>query len=84
MQALLTVTILAFGISRDIMGTPSLTLSLESPCTVGDLRRQLLARWPAMSTLASLAIAVNSDYAMDDRLLQPDDEVALIPPVSGG
>lgn len=84
MQELLTIHVLAFGISRDITGASSLTLSVESPCTVGDLRRQLLARWPAMSALASLAIAVNSDYAMDDRLLQPGDEVALIPPVSGG
>lgn len=84
MQAMLTVTVLAFGISRDITGASSLSLSLESPCTVGDLRRQLLARWPAMSSLASLAIAVNSEYATDDQLLQPGDELALIPPVSGG
>ncbi len=84
MQELLTVTVLAFGISRDITGASSLAISLESPCTVGELRQHLLTRWPAMSTLASLAIAVNSEYAMDDRLLQPGDEVALIPPVSGG
>lgn len=84
MQALLTVTVLAFGISRDITGVSSLSLSLESPCTVGDFRQELLARWPAMSSLASLAIAVNNEYAMDDQLLQPGDELALIPPVSGG
>ena len=32
----------------------------------------------------SLSIAVNEEYATDERILKPGDEVALIPPVSGG
>jgi len=53
--------------------------------TVGLLRRQLTGTWPSLTDLLPrCAVAVNHEYATDDQLLQPGDEVAIIPPVSGG
>jgi molybdopterin synthase sulfur carrier subunit len=41
-------------------------------------------RFPALAALRSLAVAVNGQYADAATSIQPGDEVALIPPVSGG
>jgi molybdopterin converting factor small subunit len=52
--------------------------------SVGDLRNQLHATYPDLKKLNSLFIAINLEYAADEYLLTEKDEVALIPPVSGG
>ncbi len=52
--------------------------------TVGQLKTWLAERYPAMQKLSSLAVAVDSEYADDAQPLRPGQEVALIPPVSGG
>jgi molybdopterin synthase sulfur carrier subunit len=81
------MTVLLFGITRDIIGTNSLSLPVEKSrdfTTVGDLRAYLKAVYPGLEALSSLAIAVNKEYAEDDQALDSFDEIALIPPVSGG
>ena len=80
-----TLTVLLFGIARDIVGQPTLTLALPTAdATVSGLLTALRARYPALTALRSLAVAVNSEYATDLDRLGPADEVALIPPVAGG
>lgn len=76
------VKVAAYGIAREITG--KLTEIDVQHGTVGELREVLLASYPALRNLASLMVAVNQEYASDDLLLQPGDEVVLIPPVSGG
>ncbi|MCB9283423.1 MAG: molybdopterin converting factor subunit 1 [Lewinellaceae bacterium] len=76
--------ILAFGISRDILGGAELTIELPDGGTVADLKTELMRRFPEFSKLKALAVAVNSEYAQPGQSLQERDEVALIPPVSGG
>ncbi|TGE21356.1 molybdopterin converting factor subunit 1 [Hymenobacter aquaticus] len=73
-----------FGIAKEIVGSSSLDLDTPDQQSVADLMRQLQTQYPALRELTSLAIAVNSDYATDDYQLQERDEIALIPPVSGG
>jgi molybdopterin converting factor subunit 1 len=63
--------------------------SLEAPCPVGftvsDLRSLLTSSSPSLADLLPrCAVAVNHEYADDDQPLHPGDEVAIIPPVSGG
>jgi molybdopterin synthase sulfur carrier subunit len=81
------MTILLFGVARDIVGTGSISLS-ESESrglkTVGDLKAHLVRDYPKLEELSSLAIAVNQEYAREADLLDEMDEIALIPPVSGG
>lgn len=77
--------ILLFGITREIIGSTTLKFSgAESPKNVKELRHILLARYPELKAIASLKVAVNNAFADDDTEIDPKDEVALIPPVSGG
>jgi molybdopterin converting factor small subunit len=44
----------------------------------------LTEAFPALSELAQLSIAVNGEYVIGAVVLNPGDEIAIIPPVSGG
>ena len=76
--------IIAFGIARDIVGQPTITFDLATGESVGDLKAALAKAYPKLDALASLAIAVNQEYAKNEICLSPEDEIVLIPPVSGG
>lgn len=78
------VRILAFGIAREIVGQRELEIQLAEGHTVADLRSQLAASYPGVMGLKSLFIAVNNEYATDAQVLNEADEIAIIPPVSGG
>ncbi|MEN0005343.1 MAG: MoaD/ThiS family protein [Bacteroidota bacterium] len=78
------LTILSFGIAKDIVGGPQCQLNVPAEITAKELKAQLLQQYPAFQDLRSLAIAINNTYATDDQVISPTDEVVLIPPVSGG
>ena len=79
------VTVRLFARLRDIAGTAELPCDLAVGATIGDLWRQLAAEFPDLSEYErSISSAVNADYARMDHVLQADDEVAFLPPVSGG
>ena len=78
------ITILAFGIAKDIFGAGSITVQLNDGAATADLKNILEAKYPRLKQLASYMIAVNNEYAQDENLLTATDEVAIIPPVSGG
>jgi sulfur-carrier protein len=81
----MTVTVRLFARVRELAGTDTIRVDLPAASAVSDLRRALENNWPAMTPLvARSAVAVNGDYAADDHRLEPADEIALIPPVSGG
>jgi molybdopterin synthase catalytic subunit len=85
MQPTLSLTVLLFAAARDLAGTDATKVTLAPGATVGQLRAILALDFPAMATLlVKSAVAVNHDFADDDRVLSPADEVAVIPPVSGG
>jgi molybdopterin synthase sulfur carrier subunit len=73
----------AFGITKDIVGARETILELEGD-TVGSLREALKNRYPSIADIRSLMIAVNNTYAEDALSIGESDEIALIPPVSGG
>jgi len=74
--------ILAFGIVKEIFESSS--ISVDSEDTVGALKEKLEASYPRLKALASYMIAVNNEYAGNDVVLKQGDEIAIIPPVSGG
>jgi molybdopterin converting factor subunit 1 len=73
----------AFGVTKDILGGKEMVVEVAGQ-TVADLRKQLLTDYPKLEGLRSLMIAVNNTYADQTDMLQENDEIALIPPVSGG
>ncbi|MGI9545989.1 MAG: MoaD/ThiS family protein [Flavobacteriaceae bacterium] len=81
------MTILLFGITKDIIGSSSLSMPISSSArlkTVGALKAHLERVYPELNKLSSLAVAVNNVYASEDEPINSYDEIALIPPVSGG
>jgi molybdopterin converting factor subunit 1 len=78
------LTVLLFGITRDLVGQSQIAVSLEKSNCVADLMVHLYAQYPALAGVKSILVAVNSEYADPDTPLKATDEVALIPPVSGG
>ncbi|SHJ00670.1 molybdopterin synthase sulfur carrier subunit [Arenibacter nanhaiticus] len=84
------MTILLFGITKDIIGTDTLAISDSTTIgtgkiqTVRELKSHLMKIYPDLRSLSSLAVAVNNSYAKDDKIINNFDEIALIPPVSGG
>ena len=73
----------AFGITKDIMGAREKIFEMDGE-TVGSLRIALKHRYPSLQKINSLMIAVNNAYAEDHTSICESDEIALIPPVSGG
>lgn len=78
------VELIAYGIARDIIGQTKLKMDIEDGTTVGDFLPQIKSSYPKFQNLKSLLVAVNDEYADDDYIIKPEDEVVLIPPVSGG
>jgi len=78
------VNVLAFGIAKEIFGGSSVDVELTAETTVTSLRNSLETQYPRLKQLASYMIAVNNKYASAGDVLQQRDEVAIIPPVSGG
>ncbi len=81
------VRVLYFGILREQAGTPEHLTDLPDGATVADLLRILRSQTsnPNMDALWDrLAVAVNREYSAATHRLREDDEVALLPPVSGG
>ena len=79
------VTARFFALQRDIVGAPQLELDIEPGTTAGGLWSQLGERFPELlPATRSLMFAVNQVYADPETSLNDGDEVAFIPPVSGG
>jgi molybdopterin synthase sulfur carrier subunit len=76
--------VLLFGITRDLAGKSQLDIELEEGSNVSALLEKLGDDFTQLSDLKSLMIAVNNEYAKPDHILKENDEIALIPPVSGG
>ena len=71
--------------ARELACASEIELQLGPAPTVRDARRALVEHCPLLGPLADRSLlAVNAEYADDARLLAAGDEVALIPPVSGG
>ncbi len=78
------IKLLAFGITRDIVGVREQEYTISNISTIEELRIVLNNNYPKLSKLSSLAIACNEEYASDNTVLEEGMVVALIPPVSGG
>lgn len=79
------VQVLFFGMLREIAGKPADELELPEGASVRDVIRYYGSQIPRLEQcLASLAFAVNQHYAGPETKLNDHDEVALLPPVSGG
>jgi MoaE-MoaD fusion protein len=79
------VRILFFGVLKDIVGGSDETLVIPEKATLEHVLAHYRERNPRLrDMLPSIAMSVNREYASPDAILSADDEIALLPPVSGG
>jgi molybdopterin converting factor subunit 1 len=79
------VTVRLFARLREIAGAPDLRLELGDGATVRDAWNTLVQQFGPMAPFtSSVSCAVNEDYARMTATLRDGDEVAFLPPVSGG
>lgn len=79
------VTVRLFARLREIAGAGDLRLELADGATVRDAWQMLVERHAAMAPFtSSVSCAVNEDYSRMTATLREEDEVAFLPPVSGG
>ena len=79
------VTVRYFASIREVVGQRSEVREVPDATTAGELLEQIVRDYPAIDGLRRASrIMLNQEYAELDRLLSDGDELALIPPVSGG
>lgn len=82
---MITVTVRFFAGHRDIVGCSEASYTLAEGTTLGQLWEQLTAEYPRLTGYTGrLLFAVNQQFAQPTTMLANGDEVAFIPPVSGG
>ncbi len=79
------VRILLFGAAADRAGTRQTEVPLDGGVTLAELWPVLADQHPGLAPMRdTLAFAVNGEYARMEDAVSPGDEVAVLPPVSGG
>jgi len=77
------VRVLPFGVLKESLGSDPFAIDLPGGATVAELLARLGTQAPLVETLG-IAVSVNAEYAERNSVLREDDEVGLLPPVSGG
>ena len=79
------LTVRLFALYRERAGTREFSLDLPPGATVADLTDAVRVLYPRLAPPdVKIVVAVNADYAEPEDVLNPGDDVCLIPPVSGG
>ena len=79
------VTVRLFARLRDLAGAGELVRDVEGPATVQSVWRALVAEIPSLGDYErTMSVAVNADYSRMSAVVSDGDEVAFLPPVSGG
>ena len=73
-----------FGIARDITNADHIVVGEDAPEDVQSLRMWLIRKYPSLNKVDGFMIAVNEEYAEESMAISDRDEIAIIPPVSGG
>ncbi|PCH78226.1 MAG: molybdopterin synthase sulfur carrier subunit [Flavobacteriaceae bacterium] len=76
--------LLLFGIAAEIVGTNELTIDIVKDSNVLGLKKILIDTYVGFKNVDQFAIAVNESYASDETVIEKNDIIAIIPPVSGG
>ena len=80
----MTIRLLAFGIAKEIVGSSRIEIEVAENISSSSLKQLLGETYPALQKLKSFMLAVNNSYANDSQVILVSDEIAIIPPVSGG
>lgn len=76
--------ILAFGIAKDIFEADHIFVEMPEDSAVKDLKRFLEEKYEDLKKIRTYFVAVDEEYSTENQVLQSGQEIAIIPPVSGG
>jgi len=81
----MTVNVKLFAALRDVVGQAALSLDVAEGRAAAQIAEQIAEKYPQVEKyLKRIAYAVNQEYVPGTTVLKDGDELALIPPVSGG
>ncbi len=79
------ITVRLFASFREATGASQSVVDINTGSTISQVWGELVARYPRLAPMSrSAAFAVNGEYTRSDATLHEGDEVAFLPPVSGG
>jgi len=82
---MISINIKPFASYREMIGEKGIVMNLPEGASVSALISDLVDKYPGLKPVESkMVVAVNYEYQGHNYILRSDDEVALIPPVSGG
>lgn len=80
-----TLTVLLFASAKEKVGQDAIQLDLKLPASAAQLKKTLSLQYPELKPLMAISrLAVNRAFVEDSFILQGSEELAIIPPVSGG
>jgi molybdopterin converting factor subunit 1 len=82
----MVIEVYMFGIAKEIFGKQSVEIELSNTDKISadELKTLLEKQQPSLENIGSYMVAVNNEYAAGAYLIHEKDEIAIIPPVSGG
>ncbi|MEM7548933.1 MAG: MoaD/ThiS family protein [Bacteroidota bacterium] len=80
----MNVSVLFFGITKEKTGFSNYSFNLDPQSDLRVLEEELFRKFPKLKSEITFKFAVNNEYILGNQVLNNGDEVALIPPVSGG
>ncbi|MFQ5631043.1 MAG: molybdopterin converting factor subunit 1 [bacterium] len=81
----MVINVQFFAILKEATGVDSCDLEIEDQHTVADAMKKICKHFPQLDKYESVvSFAVNAEYAKPDVVLADGDELALLPPISGG
>ncbi len=84
-ESIMVLHVKLFAGARELAGAEQIPLELPLGATIADAKHLIAQSYPQLAGLiARSVIARNQEYAQDEDAIQADDELAVIPPVSGG
>ena len=81
----MSIEVKLFAVAKEIAQAETFQMESDGPISIAEVREKMASAFPELArVLGHTRFAVNAAYATDQQLVSDSDEVAIIPPVSGG